>query len=250
MRRILVLALFTLSAPAGAIVGDAPAALINGRHAVMIVGSGGTFCTGAAIARDLVLTAAHCVTPGADYKLVDHDRARQPRLLDVREVARHPKFDMQTFLNHRATADVALLKLARPLPETIVPAVLSRTMATPKVGDRLTVLGYGVARRGDGRTGGTLRAATLAVTGKPGNLQIRLFDRATAGKRAGLGACTGDSGAPVFTTPVPALIGVVSWSTGPDNAEGCGGLTGVTPLQLYRRWIVDTARRLGSPLTP
>ena len=37
----------------------------------MIVGSHGTFCTGAAIARDLVLTAAHCVQPGADYKLVE-----------------------------------------------------------------------------------------------------------------------------------------------------------------------------------
>ena len=34
------------------------------------------------------------------------------------------------------------------------------------------------------------------------------------------------------------IIGVVSWSTGPNNAEGCGGLTGVTPLSLYRGWIV------------
>ena len=110
----------------------------------------------------------------------------------------------------------------------------------------LTVSGYGLAVRGNGKTGGTLRAARLAVTGHPGNLQIRLVDPATGGARAGMGACTGDSGAPVFEGS--ALIGVVSWSTGPNNSAGCGGLTGITPLALYRNWIIETARRFGSPL--
>ena len=48
----------------------------------------------------------------------------------------------------------------------------------------------------------------------------------------------------------PMVIGVVSWSTGPKLSEGCGGLTGVTPLVRYRGWIVDTARKLGSSLAP
>ena len=86
-----------------------------------------------------------------------------------------------------------------------------------------------------------------AATGKPGNLQIRLMDPATQNKRAGLGACTGDSGAPVFDTS-REVVGVVSWSTGPNNSDGCGGLTGVTPLSLYRGWIVETAKKLGSSL--
>jgi secreted trypsin-like serine protease len=63
-----------------------------------------------------------------------------------------------------------------------------------------------------------------------------------------MGACTGDSGAPVYENG--ALVGVVSWSTGPNLEDGCGGLTGVTPLTLYRGWIADTARKLGSPLPP
>jgi hypothetical protein len=41
---------------------------------------------------------------------------------------------------------------------------------------------------------------------------------------------------------------VVSWSTGAKNAAGCGGLTGVTPLTLYRDWILQTARAWGTPL--
>ena len=88
------------------------------------------------------------------------------------------------------------------------------------------------------------------ATGQPGTLQIRLADAATKGERAGLGACTGDSGAPVYR-PIGgalAVIGVVSWSTGPALSDGCGGLTGVTPLVRYRDWIVQTAAKLGSPL--
>jgi len=72
------------------------------------------------------------------------------------------------------------------------------------------------------------------------------------GERSGLGACTGDSGAPVFHPGGDRLtvIGVVSWSTGPKLSEGCGGLTGVTPVQRYRGWIVEEARRKGSLLAP
>jgi len=246
MRRVLAaFAALLLCAPAGAITGHAPSALLNGRHAVMIVGSHGTFCTGAAIARDLVLTAAHCVQPGSDYKLVEFDAAHRPRLLDVRAVARHPQFHLRSLLAHRATADVALMKMAQPLPAAILPATLYKG-PTPKVSETLTVFGYGLAVRGDGKSGGTLRAARLVVTGHPGNLQIRLVDPATGGRRPGMGACTGDSGAPVFVGT--ALIGVVSWSTGPKMSAGCGGLTGVTPLALYRGWIIAAARRFGSHL--
>jgi secreted trypsin-like serine protease len=246
-RYVVAVSLLLFCVPGFAITGGAPSALVNGRHAVMIVGSHGTFCTGAAIARDLVLTAGHCVEVDTTYKVVEFDAAHQPKLLDVREVARHPQFDLKTLFAHRATADVALMKLARPLPADIIPAVLGKDIA-PQVGATLAVFGYGLAIHGDGRSGGTLRAAQLTVTGRPGNLQIRLIDPKTQGKTAGLGACTGDSGAPVFSGAV--LIGVVSWSTGPNMEAGCGGMTGVTPIAPYRAWIVDAARRLGSPLAP
>jgi secreted trypsin-like serine protease len=53
-------------------------------------------------------------------------------------------------------------------------------------------------------------------------LQIRLFDPKTKGDRPGLGACTGDSGAPVLRDVDGRLsvIGVVSWSTGPKLGAG------------------------------
>ena len=242
---VAIVYLLLATAPAGAITGNSPRAS-GPRHAVMIVGSHGTFCTGAAIARHLVLTAGHCIEADTTYKIVEFNAAHEPQLLDVASVARHPQFNLKALFAHRATADVALLKMAQPLPAGVVPAMLSDGKRTPQIGEDLTVYGYGLAIRGEGKSGGTLRAAKLSVTGKPGNLQIRLVDPATRGTRPGMGACTGDSGAPVFEGS--ALIGVVSWSTGPNNSAGCGGLTGVTPIALYRAWIVETARHLGSPL--
>jgi hypothetical protein len=247
LRLLIPLLLMTLPVPAAAMVGGA--APVSGAHAaVTIVGSRGNFCTGAYVARDLVLTAAHCVLPGADYKLVVYDAQRQPTLRDTARIERHPQFNLENFNKARVTADVALIKL--PAPADVTPVPLSGEKLNVQVGDLFIVSGLGVAVPGDGRSGGVLRQATLAATGRPGNLQIRLFDPATRNERPGLGACTGDSGAPVFREKNGRyqVIGVVSWSTGPKNSAGCGGLTGVTPLQLYYTWIADTARKLGSPL--
>ena len=243
--------------PASAMVGGAPTATeAAGGSVVMILGSYGTACTATAVARDLLLTAAHCVQPGADYKLVDRspsrDPDRLPLLKDIVRIERHPQFDLRRLFGHLATADVALVKLAEPFPARIVAARLGGDAEPVAVGDAFIVAGYGVAVRGDGRTGGTLRAATLVATGVPGTLQIRLIDPRTRGQSPGLGACAGDSGAPAFREENGGLviIGVVSWSTGPNVTAGCGGLTGITPLARYRSWLVETAHRLGSPLEP
>ncbi len=115
-------------------------------------------------------------------------------------------------------------------------------------GSPFTVVGIGATASNSDVGVGTTRAAALSVTGKPGTLQMRLVDPLTNNKRAGIGACTGDSGAPVFEDQNGAsmIVGVVSWSTGANNSDGCGGLTGVTPLTLYRDWIVKTARSWGA----
>ena len=258
MRHFPILAAFLASCvvPAIAMVGGAaPAGDGIGRSLVMIIGaranavvSRTSVCTGAALARDLVLTAAHCVAPAATYNAFT---ARNAPALTIKTIQVHPRFDPQSYALSRATADVALVKLAAPLPERYVPVRLEQPAASVAVGDRFVVAGFGVTTAGSDSGLGFARAAALVATGQPGTLQIRLFDPATKGERPGLGACTGDSGGPVLRDIDGRLmvIGVVSWSTGPKLSEGCGGLTGVTPLARYRDWIVQAAGKLGSPIS-
>ena len=247
MIRLAALALLLASTTAGAMVGGAATAdKTIARHVALIVGSRGTSCTGVVIARNLVLTAAHCAQAGAEYKIVEFDAARHPTLRDVSLVQSHPQFDLNTLLGHRATADVALLRLSVPANGKY-PARLASPQLPLVSGNSFAVAGVGVTVRGDGKSAGVIRSAALVATGKPGSLQIRLVDPAGQGAQAGLGACTGDSGAPVFEDQAngPVIVGVVSWSTGPNGSAGCGGLTGVTPLTLYRDWIQQTARQWG-----
>ena len=236
-----------LDAPAFAVTGNAPlAAGWAARSIVMIVDARDDLCTGTALAQDLVLTAAHCVVRQVQYTVKPYQTGVR---VPVRTIGRHPHFDYASYAANRATADIALLKLAAPLPDIVVPA----TLAAPRrvaVGDTLTIAGFGVTVAGTARGLGLPRMATLTVTGTPGTSQIRLYDTATRNQRFGLGGCTGDSGAPAFDGDGPMVIGVVTWSTAPRDQEGCGGLTGVTPLLLYRDWILETARKFNSLVTP
>jgi hypothetical protein len=142
-----------------------------------------------------------------------------------------------------------LLRLDTPAAGK-TPVPLGAPQLPIAAGARFTIAGVGVTVRGDGKSAGTIRSAALVATGKPGTLQIRLVDPATMGAREGLCACTGDSGSPVFEDQQngATIIGVVSWSTGPNGSGGCGGITGVTPLTLYRDWILQTARQWGVAL--
>src|ERR1700682_3130974 len=173
---IRMIACLLLVSPAHAIVGGgAPSTEGVARSVVTIVGSRGNFCTGALIAPRLVLTAAHCVQPGAVYKIVEYGADGQPQLQDVNSVAIHPAFNMQAMTAHRATADVALLQLEAP-PSGKSAADLGVPQVPIIAGSRFTIAGIGVTIRGEGKSGGTFRVAGLVATGQPGTLQIRLVD--------------------------------------------------------------------------
>ena len=250
-RRFLAAAisLLALTQPSHAVTGSrtAPRETIA-RAIVTVVAAGGGVCTGTLITPTIVLTAAHCIAPGSANRVIDYS-TKPPQLITPLRVAAHPQYNAQSIAAHRATADVALLRLPAPLAgKTFAPLGTPSLPLTPA--SRLTVAGIGSTVAGSDAGVGTVRAAPLMVTGQPGTLQIRLMDPQTQNRSAGMGACTGDSGAPAFEdrNGVSVVVGVVSWSTAANNAAGCGGLTGVTPLTLYRDWILKTARSWGAPL--
>jgi secreted trypsin-like serine protease len=254
MHRFAALAFLWIAvAPTSAMVGGAPAVDASAyRSEVMILSGRGNLCSGIVLRQDLVLTAAHCIEPGLDYKLYELDAERMPVFHEVAKTVAHPQFSKAAFAANRATPDLAMVKLAAPLPAKFLPAALSTSRERVAVGERFAIVGYGVTAPRDNRSAAVLRRADLIATGQPGNLQLRLFDPGTKGETSGLGACTGDSGGPAYEERdgKRLLYGVISWTTGPQLGEGCGGLTGITPLELHLKWIADTARKLGSPLPP
>ena len=252
VRTVLLTSFCLLCTAAQAIVGGARQMANSGGPIVMILGVRGSdsvLCTGTALARDLVLTAAHCVAPGTRLQIM---LSPGQGMTPTGTVAHHPRYDAKSYARGRATADVALIKLAAPLPNRIAPVALAAEDETVAAGDRLLIAGFGVSAPGKNASTGVAHMATLLVTGRPGNLQIRLVDSKTRGASSGLGACVGDSGGPVFRESEGGLrvLGVISWATGPSDEEGCGGITGATPLTLYRPWIVAQAAKMGSKITP
>jgi secreted trypsin-like serine protease len=215
-------------------VGDAkPASGDAQRSTVVIVGSGGNICSGAMIAPTVVLTAAHCIRSGATYRVLNSSSPE--RYVTANAALNHPKFDPRAIDAHRATADIALLRLPRPAPGRSPTPVRSLRFDQAQ---SFLVAGGGVSRADSDEGIGTIREANLSVTGKPGALQVRLADPSGRNEKAGLGACTGDSGGPAFQVQdgMTVIVGVIAWSTGPKSGEGCGGLTGITPLTLYLDW--------------
>ncbi|WP_238120798.1 MULTISPECIES: S1 family peptidase [unclassified Xanthobacter] len=228
--------------PARALVGGTPAGAALARQTVMIVSTRGATCTGTVLAPDLLLTAAHCVAPAGDYAVALVDDG-PPKLVPAARIAVHPRFDGDQFRTRRPTPDLALVKLAEPLPGRFAPARLTAAQGLPAKGTLFTLAGFGVTSdsKGEGKGAGTLRSVQLPSIGTTGGIMVRL-----APSQGAAGACTGDSGGPAFQDG--AVAGVIGWATAAGGARGCGGVTGVTLVSLHRDWITDTAAALGSPL--
>lgn len=236
----LALLLALMGAPAQAMVGGTPADGDVAARTAMVVSTRGATCTATVVAQDLLLTAAHCVAPQADYAVAILGEG-QPRLIPASRVAVHPRFDGDQFRTRRPTPDLALVKLAEPLPARFRPAPLTTASGLPPKGDLFTLAGFGVTTDGAANTAGTLRTVQLPSIGTTGGIMVRLSP--TTGSA---GACTGDSGGPAFQGG--AVAGVIGWATGAGGARGCGGVTGVTLVSIHRDWITSTAAALGSPI--
>ena len=210
----------------------------------MIRSARGARCTGIVLARNIVLTAAHCTSDATELTVYRSTEAGAESY-KVIAVAAHPQYDARGYAKSQAAVDLALLKLALPLSDPVPVAMRDRV---PLPGERFLVAGFGDAAAGSSAGLGALQTATLSVIGEPSSLQLRLADPAShGGAVAGLGSCRGDSGGPVFEWSGGrfVLVGVLSWSNGPNMSTGCGGITGVTPIARHRQWIVKTTKRMG-----
>lgn len=214
--------------PAGAVVGgrdaaDAPLA----RRTAMVLSSKGGVCSAIVVTPTILLTAAHCASGAGEYRAHYKGLEGEPVLIPLVSVARHPGYDAGAVAGRRRSIDLALLRLAGPLPPPHVAATLSGAVAP--AGTTLTLGGYGVAREGDGRSSGTFRIAALPVVEPYGRGTILVWLKGETS-----GACEGDSGGPVAGAS-GGVIAVTAYARG--RGRGCGELSQGTLVGPHRAWI-------------
>lgn len=235
-------ALFALfGAPtARAIVGPAHDGASFGDRVVMVLtrgAEGSGFCTGIVLAPRIVLTAAHCLHAAADMVVHYRDPEGQPILVAVAATSMHPLYRADAVKRRVVSIDVGLVETATPLPERFRPAVLADG-AAPAVGEAATVVGYGIGQEGKPKTGGALRAADLQVRAPASEILLWAADPA----ETGAGACSGDSGAPIFAADGKTILAIVAWTSGVKGHK-CGEITQGPLMAPLRDWIGSVTKR-------
>ena len=234
-----------LAAPctsARALVGAEPDSRFADRVAMVLIRGGDKagFCTGLVLSPRILLTAAHCLRPLRDMAVHYRDAAGAAVIIPVDAAVAHPLYRADAIKARVESIDLALIRTARPLGPRFAGAAIADG-GPPPIGSSMIVSGYGAAREGDWASGGTLRSVTLAVREPASKVLIWAAD--PAGRAAG--ACSGDSGAPVWSADGSAAIAIVAWAQGP-HGRGCGGLTQGPLLAPLKDWIEETERALKS----
>ena len=244
-----------LTGPAHAILLGAASRDPNGlrRSVVSIENSIGELCSGAVIAPDLVLTAAHCLTDQASYRVVAVNRAFRPQRFRIVAAAVHPAFVPGTTPRTQPGVDLAIVKLERPLGQDFVPFDPSLS-GLIDAGEGATIAGFGVSSERLKGTARTLRQTNLVSLGpvQVANRVLIVVDPQRLAETTGAGACRGDSGGPILAAGAGGyrLSGIISWSSGALRTRApsaCGGLTAVTPVAEHLGWIASAVQGLSSP---
>ncbi len=168
-------------------------------------------CSGALVAEDVVLTAAHCIDD--DWPVLGLELAGA--LVDVRGTRAHPSWSTERPGEH----DLALVYLSAP--SELAP--LDLASQEPQFGDLVTTYGFGQVDDG-------VEPGLRSVQGEVSNV----FPWFVAVEGFGGRPCHGDSGGPVVSEGL--VLAVTSFT--PDCE---GESTGAARVDVEAGWIADAA---------
>jgi hypothetical protein len=220
--------------PVEALVGSSEPAPDLARYIVMVLkrnGPASGFCSGVVLAKDVILTAAHCVAEPANTRVHFRNEHGEPILIDVAATLKHPGYRADAVKSRQVSIDLALIHLAEPLPARFSPVALAQSHDI-EIGQNVRIAGFGVTEEDAGATSGLLRAARLVARMPLSSILLWMEDP----NGSGTGACTGDSGGPIFALDRPSLIAITDWAEG-RGRQKCGALTQGALIAPQRHWI-------------
>ena len=212
--------------------------------AIQIQMRGGTaLCSGSLIEQDIIVTAAHCVSPNTSAMQIIFGQDINQAVAKV-PVVGAIKNPIYRGLRSKGVdqGDIAVLRIAAPLPPGFHAAQPMPQGQALQSGQPVMLAGFGITDATTHAGAGVLRKVIVRIDQpKLGNTEVILD------QTHGQGACHGDSGGPAFIqgpNGAPLLFGVTNRGY-PDSApDDCAHEAVYTNILAYTDFIQKSIAQL------
>jgi hypothetical protein len=144
-------------------------------------------------------------------------------------IAKHPDFHADAPRTRSRSIDLALVEITEPLPAEFAAPPFAGAQRY-EAGTVFEIAGFGISREEDAKTSGTLRVGHVILRAPLSSVLLWLED-----PQHETGACTGDSGGPVFTED-GKLAAIIAFAEGSGSRQ-CGKLTQAVLIAPHLGWI-------------